>query len=147
MPFPATRRSQRNISLPVFRCVRLGFNMACALRFVYEDCSIQCSFLICKSKAMPVRPISIPRLELQAATLSARLYQVCQQELTYKIGRVVFWTAGPRGRGSAKRWGDLFACLTTRAVCLELVLSLETDNFIMALRQFVSRGDQIGQRD
>ncbi|XP_022801565.1 uncharacterized protein LOC111339226 [Stylophora pistillata] len=39
------------------------------------------------------------------------------------------------GRGSAKRWGCLFSCLTTRAVFLELVPSLETDDFIMALRQ------------
>ena len=43
------------------------------------------------------------------------------------------------GRGSAKRWECLFSCLTTRAVFLELVPSLETDDFIMALRQFVSR--------
>ena len=43
------------------------------------------------------------------------------------------------GRGSAKRWGCLFTCLTTRAVFLELVPSVETDDFIMALRQFVSQ--------
>jgi len=43
------------------------------------------------------------------------------------------------GRGSAKRWGCLFTCLTTRAIFLELVPSLETDDFIMALRQFVNR--------
>ena len=43
------------------------------------------------------------------------------------------------GRGSAIRWGCLFTCLTTRAVFLELVSSLGTDDFIMALRQFVSR--------
>ena len=36
------------------------------------------------------------------------------------------------GCGSAKRWGCLFTCLTTRAVFLELVPSLETDDFIMA---------------
>ena len=66
--------------------------MCSYLRFVYEDGSIQCSFLIGKSKAMSVRPISIPRLELQAATLSARIYQVCREELTNKIDRVVFRT-------------------------------------------------------
>ena len=43
------------------------------------------------------------------------------------------------GRGSANGWGCLFTCLTTRAVFLELVPSLETDDFIMALQQFVSR--------
>ncbi|PFX14897.1 hypothetical protein AWC38_SpisGene20907 [Stylophora pistillata] len=69
-----------------------GYDMCPYLQFVYEDGSIQCSFLIGKSKAMPVRPISIPRLELQAATLTARIYQVCREELTYRIDRVVFWT-------------------------------------------------------
>ena len=66
--------------------------MCSYLQFVYDDGSIQCSFLIGKSKAMPVRPITIPRLELQAATLSVRIFQVCREELTYKIDRVVFWT-------------------------------------------------------
>ena len=54
-----------------------GYGMCSYLLFVYEDSSIQCSFLMGKSKAMPVRPISIRRLELQAATLSAKIYQVC----------------------------------------------------------------------
>ena len=39
-----------------------------------------------------MRLISIQRLELQAATLSARIYQVCREELTYKVDRVVFCT-------------------------------------------------------
>ena len=43
------------------------------------------------------------------------------------------------GRGTAKRWGCLFTCLTTRAVYLKVTPSLETDDFIMVLCQFVSR--------
>ena len=42
-------------------------------------------------------------------------------------------------RGTAKRWGCLFTCLTTRAVYLEVTPSLEADDFIMVLRQFISR--------
>ena len=41
--------------------------------------------------------------------------------------------------GTAKRWGCLFTCLTTRAVYLDATPSLETDDFIMILRQFISR--------
>ena len=43
------------------------------------------------------------------------------------------------GRGTAKRWGCLFTCLRTRAVYLEVTPSLEADDFIMILRQFISR--------
>ena len=46
----------------------------------------------------------------------------------------VYW-----GRGTAKRWACLFTCLTTRAVYLDATPPLETDDFIMILRQFISR--------
>ena len=43
------------------------------------------------------------------------------------------------GRGTAKRWGCLFSCHTTRAVYLDTTPSLETDDVIMILCQFISR--------
>ena len=39
-----------------------------------------------------MRPISIPRLELQAATLSVKIYRVLMHELTYEISKVTFWS-------------------------------------------------------
>ena len=39
-----------------------------------------------------MRPISIPRLELQAATLSVKIYRVRMDELTYEISRATFWS-------------------------------------------------------
>ncbi len=39
-----------------------------------------------------VRPISIPRLELQAATLSVKMYRVLMDELTYEISKATFWS-------------------------------------------------------
>ncbi|XP_030609039.1 uncharacterized protein LOC115796760 [Archocentrus centrarchus] len=43
------------------------------------------------------------------------------------------------GRRTEKRWGILFKCLTTRAVHLEVLPSLDCDSFLMALRRFVAR--------
>lgn len=43
------------------------------------------------------------------------------------------------GRRHEKRWGILYKCLTTRAVHIDLLSSLDTDSFLMSLRRFISR--------
>ena len=50
-----------------------GYGMCSYLRFFHASGAIKCSFLVGKSWSSPVRPISIPRLELQAATLSVKM--------------------------------------------------------------------------
>ncbi len=46
------------------------------------------------------------------------------------------------GRRHEKRWGLLFKCQTTRCVHLELLSSLDTDHFLLALRRFIARRGQ-----
>ncbi|XP_049321160.1 uncharacterized protein LOC111190943 [Astyanax mexicanus] len=43
------------------------------------------------------------------------------------------------GRRTEKRWGLLFKCLTTRAVHVDLLTSIDLDSFLMALRRFIAR--------
>lgn len=38
-----------------------------------------------------------------------------------------------------KRWGVIFKCLTTRAVHIELLNSMDVDAFLLALRRFIAR--------
>jgi len=44
-----------------------------------------------------------------------------------------------KGRRRENRWGVLFTCLTVRTVHLELVPSLSTDSFLLALKLFTAR--------
>ena len=39
-----------------------------------------------------MRPISISQLDLQAATLSVKIYLVLLDELTYEISKITFWS-------------------------------------------------------
>ena len=69
-----------------------GYGMCSYLRFVYACGTVRCSFLIRRSRSSPVRPISIPRLELQTVTLSVKMYRVLVDELTYKISKATFFS-------------------------------------------------------
>ncbi|XP_046549034.1 uncharacterized protein LOC124259013 [Haliotis rubra] len=42
------------------------------------------------------------------------------------------------GRRNEKRWGILFKCMTSRAVNLDLLDSMDADSFLMAFRRFIS---------
>lgn len=46
------------------------------------------------------------------------------------------------GRRNDKRWGLIFKCLTTRAVNIELLNSMDVDAFLLALRRFIARRGQ-----
>ena len=42
-------------------------------------------------------------------------------------------------RSSEKRWGFLFTCLTTRAIHIDLVPSMDTRSSVMAIERFIYR--------
>ena len=58
----------------------------------YDDDFVTCRFVSGKSRVTPLRPVTIPGLELTAAVLAAKLGSVVCKELQYSFERVVFWS-------------------------------------------------------
>ncbi|KAJ8352093.1 hypothetical protein SKAU_G00235690 [Synaphobranchus kaupii] len=65
-----------------------------------------------------------------------------------RLNQPPFWSTGvdcfgpytvKLGRRHEKRWGIVFKCLTTRCVHLDLLPSMDTDSFLLALRRFIAR--------
>jgi len=51
-----------------------------------------CSFLVGKSCLAPLKQMSIPRLELAAATVAVRLNKLLKNDLEILIDKITFWT-------------------------------------------------------
>ncbi|KAM9364275.1 uncharacterized protein KZ484_010543 [Pholidichthys leucotaenia] len=82
-------------------------------------------------RAQPVNPkmsdLPVSRLRLQQPSFFSTGID-CFGPMLVKVGC-----------RNEKRWGLLFKCLTTRAVHIEILSSISTDSFLMALRRFISR--------
>ena len=58
-----------------------------------ESCDrVVCAFVASKVRVAPLKPMSVPRLELQAAVLGVRLAQILRKEHDIQWQSVMFWT-------------------------------------------------------
>ena len=62
------------------------------LRYVSTTGRIHCSFVIGKSRLAPLKHMTIPRLELQAAVLAVNVDCYLKKELRIHINKTVFWS-------------------------------------------------------
>eukprot|EP00112_Aurelia_sp_Birch-Aquarium-sp1_P012064 Seg2533.1 transcript_id=Seg2533.1/GoldUCD/mRNA.D3Y31 product="hypothetical protein" protein_id=Seg2533.1/GoldUCD/D3Y31 len=69
-----------------------GYGAVSYLRLINENGDIHCSFVLGKSRVTPVKRITIPRLELSAATVAVKLDKMIKKELEIKVHKSVFWT-------------------------------------------------------
>ena len=53
---------------------------------------IHCSLVMEKSRVMPLKPVTIPRLELTGALVSSKISCTLRKELEYKEMKETFWT-------------------------------------------------------
>ena len=70
----------------------VAFCSVAYFRFSYASGAVRCAFVTAKTRVAPKKPLSIPKLELQAAVLSARLSAVVIKEHDYNIDSKYLWT-------------------------------------------------------
>ncbi|XP_061717619.1 uncharacterized protein LOC133525351 [Cydia pomonella] len=61
-------------------------------RFTYSDDSVSTALIGSKARVCPLKPVSIPRLELQAALIASRFAQTILQAHRFKPSATIFWT-------------------------------------------------------
>ncbi|XP_029183335.2 uncharacterized protein LOC114951290 [Acropora millepora] len=69
-----------------------GYGQVTYLRIENGKGDLHCSFLIGKARLAPVKPTTIPRLELTAATVSVQVGKMIRRELDVPIDSETFWT-------------------------------------------------------
>ena len=69
-----------------------GYGTVSYLRRETWDGMVNCSFIMAKSRTAPLPYVSIPRLELQAATIAARVQSMIVREIDLNISSTFFWT-------------------------------------------------------
>ncbi|XP_043063902.1 uncharacterized protein LOC122320026 [Drosophila ficusphila] len=81
-----------NVQLHIFCDASKYAYATCAyLRFEYKD-QVECTLISAKSRVAPLKPMSIPRLELQGSLLGARLSKSIKETLNVKIDATFMWT-------------------------------------------------------
>ncbi|XP_043238930.1 uncharacterized protein LOC122390257 [Amphibalanus amphitrite] len=82
-----------NCQLHVFGdASELAFGVVAYLRFELEDGTGYCSFVMSKVRVAPIKQLSIPRLELQAAVMAVRVADTIKAEHDMAINETVFWS-------------------------------------------------------
>ena len=71
---------------------REAFGACAYLRWQLSNGDYDVTFVAAKSRVAPLKELSIPRLELQAAVLAARLYQTLKEESRLKFEKTVLFT-------------------------------------------------------
>ena len=69
-----------------------GYGTASYLRLEDSDGKVHCSLVMGKSRVASLKTVTVPRLELTAATLAVKVDKQIREELDLPINRVVFWT-------------------------------------------------------
>ena len=91
--YTVIEKSIEEIQLHVFcDASEAAFGCVAYVRFSYKGGGHDCSLVMAKSRLAPIKVVTLPRLELNAARAGARLAQLAVHEIGLPISRVKFWS-------------------------------------------------------
>lgn len=70
----------------------IGYGHCSYIRLIDHFDTVHCSLIMGKSRVVPIKPVTIPRLELSAAVMSVRIARFLDRELSYINLKHYFWT-------------------------------------------------------
>ena len=70
----------------------LAYGCVAYLRFCYKSGGFSCAFVMSKCKIAPIKTVTLPRLELNAARAGARLSQLILHEIDLPIEKIQYWS-------------------------------------------------------
>ena len=87
-PFPSAHKELHHFA----DASEVAYGVVSYLRVVTTDGRVNCTLVMAKSRLAPIKKLTVPRLELQAATLAARQNTLLRKELDLDLGPSTFWT-------------------------------------------------------
>ena len=70
----------------------VGYGTVLYLRRETADGRVDCTFIMAKSRTTPLQFVSVPTLELQAATIAVRMHRLILKEIDLVMSASIFWT-------------------------------------------------------
>ncbi|XP_028418032.1 uncharacterized protein LOC114542779 [Dendronephthya gigantea] len=90
---PATMNDIKSTQLHHFSdASQQGYGAVSYIRIEDISGNVKCSFVMGKSRLAPMKPVTIPRMELSAAVVSTKLDKMSRNELSLPTDQSFFWT-------------------------------------------------------
>ena len=70
----------------------IGYGVAAYLRILNEKGDVHTALVLGKARVAPLKPITVPRMELTAAVLAVRLEKMASAEMRIPLKDSIFWT-------------------------------------------------------